>query len=278
VKNGSTMLKAIPGGRARSPFRRSAPGTGQAGPQARQVIWVYAVTADLAADQVCGLTGVAGEPVRVVTESGLGAVVGSVNDEQFGERSRGRLLANLSRIELVGRAHHKVVACTASAGPVVPLRLATTYPDDATIRTLLAAHRAELTTMLQAFSGRQEWGVKVYAKPWANAASGSGATVPGELDPSRPGREWRWVTAEAWAEKIGQALSAIAVATRRNPSPGPPPDDRTRWPLLHAAYLLSTERADEFGETVRALTAQNDALRADVTGPWPPYSFAEPAG
>lgn len=227
--------------------------------------------------QVCGLTGVAGEPVRVVTESGLGAVVGSVNDKQFGEQSRGRLLANLTRIEMVGRAHHKVVASTASAGPVVSLRLATTYPDDATIRTLLAARRAQLTTMLPAFSGRQEWGVKVYAKPWADAASGPSATVPGEPGP-RPGREWRSLTADAWAEKIGQALSAIAVATRRNPSPGPPPDDRTRWPLLHAAYLLSTERAAEFGELVQALTAQNDALRADVTGPWPPYSFAESAG
>ena len=72
--------------------------------------------------------------------------------------------------------------------------------------------------------------------------------------------------------------SAIAVATRRNPSPGPPPDHRARWPLLHAAYLLSTERAGEFDQIVRALTAQNDALRADVTGPWPPYSFAESAG
>jgi hypothetical protein len=159
----------------------------------------------------------------------------------------------------------------------VPLRLATTYPDDATIRTLLAAHRAELTTMLQAFSGRQEWGVKVYAKPWTDTAGGSTATAPGEPGP-RPGGEWRWVTAEAWAEKIGQALSTIAVATRRNPSPGPPSDDRASWPLLHAAYLLSTKRAGEFAETVRALIAQNDALRADMTGPWPPYSFAESAG
>lgn len=271
------MLKARPGGRARSAFRRPAPGTGQADSEARHVVWVYAVTADLGADQVCGLTGVAGEPVRVVTESGLGAVVGSVSDEQFGERSRSRLLANLGRIETVGRAHHKVVASTASAGPVVPLRLATTYPDDATIRTLLAAHRADLTTMLQVFAGRQEWGVKVYAKPWADAADGSRATAPGEPGP-QSGREWQWVTAEAWAEKISQALSAIAVATRRNPSPGPPPDDRASWPLLHAAYLLSTERAGEFGEIARALTAQNDALRADVTGPWPPYSFAESAG
>jgi hypothetical protein len=239
------------------------------GSAASEVVWVYAVTADLDADQICGLTGVAGEPVRVVTEGILGAVVGSVDDAVFGEESLTSLLTDVTSVETVGRAHHRVIASTASAGPVVPLRLATTYPDDATIRTRLAARRAELTEMLQDFTGRQEWGVKVYVEPWAVAARDDSA--------DEPGREWRWVTAEAWVEKIGQALSAIAVATRRHPSPDPVPGDQAGWMALHGAYLLSAERSAEFAETVRALAAEHDALRADVTGPWPPYSFADRA-
>jgi hypothetical protein len=187
----------------------------------------------------------------------IGAVVGSVDDAVFGEESLTSLLTDLTSVETVGRAHHKVIASTASAGPVVPLRLATTYPDDATIRTLLAAHRAELTEMLQDFTGRQEWGVKVYVEPWAVAARPACET----------GREWRWVTAEAWVEKIGQALGAIAVATRRHPPPDPVPGDQAGWLALHGAYLLSAERSAEFGEIVQALAAEHDALRADVTGP-----------
>jgi Gas vesicle synthesis protein GvpL/GvpF len=161
VRNGlrSTTRRERHGGRARSVFRRSAPDG-----SASEVVWVYAVTADLDADQICGLTGVAGEPVRVVSEADdagpggrppgaprIGAVVGSVDDAVFGEESLTSLLTDLTSVETVGRAHHKVIASTASAGPVVPLRLATTYPDDATIRALLAARRAELAEMLQDF-------------------------------------------------------------------------------------------------------------------------------
>jgi hypothetical protein len=249
----STTRKAWPGRLSRPGFRRAAAAVAPADPAAGTVVWIYAVTPDFGAQPLSGVTGVAGEPVRVVTEAGLAAVVGSVDRAVFGEESLTSLLTDLATVEMVGRAHHQVIASTASAGPVVPLRLATTYPDDATIRMQLAERRAELTGMLQVFAGRQEWGVKVYVEPWSDAG----------------------LAAEARAEEIGEALSAIAVATRRHPAAGLLSGDQARWMVLNDAYLLSTERAAEFNQTVRALTAEHDAFQADVTGPWPPYSFAD---
>jgi hypothetical protein len=272
---GFTTRKERQASLARLVFGRSGAAAAPAGPATSKAVWVYAVTADLAADQVSGLTGVAGEPVRVVSEAGIGAVVGSVNDSVFGEESLTSLLTDLTSVEEVGRAHHKVIASTASAGPVVPLRLATTYPDDATIRMLLAARRAEFTEMLQDFTGRQEWGLKLYVEPWARAPRDGSAAMPASERDRLPRQEWRWVTAEAWAEKIGQALSAIAVATRRHPAPDPLPGDQGGWMALNGVYLLSAERAAEFAEIAHALTAEHDTLRADLTGPWPPYSFAD---
>jgi hypothetical protein len=46
--------------------------------------------------------------------------------------------------------------------------------------------------------------------------------------------------------------------------------------VLNAVYLLSSERAAESGDTVQKLADEHSTLRADVTGPWPPYSFADP--
>src|SRR5260370_16726090 len=99
-----------------------------AGPAASEVVWVYAVTADLDADQISGLTGVAGEPVRVVTEAGLGAVVGSVDDTVFGEYSLTSLLTDLTTVQMAPPAHHKVIASTPSAAPAVPPSPPTTSP------------------------------------------------------------------------------------------------------------------------------------------------------
>src|SRR5258706_14614768 len=122
---------------------------------------------------------------------------------------------------------------------------------------LLAARRAELTEMLQDFTGRQEWGVKLYVEPWA-PRDGSAAMSASEQD-RLPRQEWRWVTAEAWAEKIGRALSAIAVATRRHPAPDPLPGDQGGGMAPNGVYLLSPQRAPEFAGIWLALTAEHDA-------------------
>src|SRR5258708_15979150 len=138
---------------------------------------------------------------------------------------------------------------------------------------LLAARRAELTEMLQAFTGRQGGGVKLSVEPPAGAAGEGSAARSASGRDRLPRQEWRWVTAEAWAEKIGQALSAIAVATRRHPAPDPLPGAQGGWMALNGVYLLSAERAAGVAEIRLPLTAEPDALRADLTGPGPPHSF-----
>jgi hypothetical protein len=153
--------------------------------------------------------------------------------------------------------------------PVVPVRLATVYPDDTTIRVLLAERHAELTVLLDSLRGTQEWGVKMYLEPWADGAGdGTFSSLAGQ-----PCQWPRWARAEEDAERIGYALSDIAVATRRHPFPRPRSGGRRM--VLNGAYLLDAGRAGEFTEIVASVTAAHAALRADVTGPWPPYSFAE---
>jgi gas vesicle protein GvpL/GvpF len=221
------------------------------------VIWVYGITDHLQPARLSGLTGVGGEQVRAVTEAGLTAVVGSVDARTFGEDARASLLADLARIELLGRAHHQVIACIPADGPVLPLRLAAIYPDDGTVRTLLTQRSAEFEVLLETFRGTQEWGVKVYAEPGADGAGADGS-------------------AEACAEVIDRALSGIAIATRRHPAEDPLLAGSEEWMVLNGAYLLSRDRAGEFTAVANALARVQAGLRAHLTGPWPPYSFAEP--
>jgi Gas vesicle synthesis protein GvpL/GvpF len=275
----SQTRKARNGGAPRSVLCRSrsaesAQEAAPAHPDDSQVVWVYAVTTDLSPRLLSGLTGVAGEPIRVVTEADLSAVVGTVSDSTHSGKPLTNLLVGLTAIEKAGRAHHEVIAWLAEDLPVLPLRLATVYPDDATIRLLLAERHTELSVLLESFRGTQEWGVKVYVQPWADGAEcdpfTDATSEPGSLLAMEP----LWAKAEACAEDIGQALSDIAVATRRRPSPDPRFGDDSGWMVLNGAYLLDVERADEFAEIVASVAAEHAALRADVSGPWPPYSFA----
>jgi hypothetical protein len=244
--------------------------TAPAAPGGDAMVWVYAVTMDLNPARLSGLRGVAGEQVRALTESGLSAVVGSLDSAGTGGRPLSSLLVGLTAIETTGRAHHQVIADLASDHPVVPVRLATVYPDEATIRELLAERHAELIVLLDSFRGTQEWGVKMYVEPWAD---GVGDETFGGL--GSPGRWPRWHRAEEDAERIGYALSDIAVATRRHPFPDPRFGRSARRMVLNGSYLLDAGRADEFAEIVESVTVEHAALRADVTGPWPPYSFAD---
>ncbi len=264
---------------------------------ARRVVWVYAITDDLKPQQLAGLTGVGGERVRAVTEAGLTAVVGSVDAQAFGEQARTSLLSDLASIERLGRTHHQVIACVAADSPVLPLRLATVYPDDQTVRTLLGQSSAEFAVMLESFRGTEEWGVKVYAGAGEEARGGlataEDVTAPRDAlspvtdavatghdgppraqdGPAEPVLDR--VGAEACAEVIDRALSGIAVATRRQDAADPLVDGPEKWLVLNAAYLLNSDRAGEFAAVARALARVHKGLRADLTGPWPPYSFAD---
>ena len=306
---------------ARSNRVRRSIGHHQVSPHApaEHVVWVYAITDDLKPEQLTGLTGVAGERVRAVSEAGLTAVVGSVDARAFGEDARASLLSDLASIERLGRAHHQVIACVAAENPVLPLRLATIYPSDQTVRTLLGRSSAEFAVMLESFRGTEEWGVKVYlgageaARP-QDGQAGDEVPVPAEASPSlddelargadgpaspadglasaddgptslddglaspddgpmrpAPSRD----DAEACASVIDRALRGIAVAARRQEAADPHVDGPDRWLVLNAAYLLNSDRAAEFAAVARALARTHDGLRADLTGPWPPYSFAD---
>ena len=240
----------------------------------RKVVWVYAVASRLDSERLSGLAGVGGEPVRAVCADDIHAVVGSVDAAAFGESSIASMLGDLADIEPIGRAHHEVVATIAAECPVVPLRLATIYPDDDTVSALLAEHHAELTELLESLRGTQEWGVQVYLRPAVGEAVPAGVTAGGDGIGSA-GPQQPWLEAEASAEDIDRVLREIAIVSRRQPAPYLRPGSVCGWMVLNGIYLLETDRAAEFAAIARQFAADHGALRVEVTGPWPPYSFVD---
>jgi hypothetical protein len=251
--------------------------------------WVYGVTDSRAAirpDSLDQLTGVGGGKLHLVAAGGLTAVTETVSLDEFGEAALRRNLEELSWLESTARAHHRVIDALAGQVQFVPLRLATVYSEDGSVRAMLDEHGPRLRAALRRTASRAEWGVKAYADEPAAAAAKAGPadrrqTAPGsgaaylrrrrdELAASQQGRQ----EALASAQQVHAALSRIAADARLHPPQSPELTGSKSAMILNAAYLIDDQHAEAFREAVDDLRNRLP-LRLELTGPWPPYSFAD---
>lgn len=245
--------------------------------------YVYGVAGAAGPATVGGLAGVAGGPVRLVAHAALSALVSTVDLAEFGEPALRRNLEDLGWLEATARAHHAVLAAAAVQVAVVPLRLATIYRDDAGVRAMLAERAATFGAVLRRLRGRTEWGVKAYLDPGAHAPGPAGHPAadcpPGTayLRQRRAQQQGSEALRQAAAQRAGaihDAISAVAEAARCHPPQHGTLSGDSREMVLNGAYLLpGTDRAPLQEALDRAGTWP---LQVEWTGPWVPYSFAEP--
>jgi hypothetical protein len=256
----------------------------------RTGIWAYAITdsdriseANDASD-LSWLTGVGGAAVRTADCSGLTMLVSDVSLEEFGEAALRSNLENLDWVEKVAQAHHHVIDAAARLFPLLPTRLATVYTSDAAACAALAGRHHHLCDALRRVAGRVEWGVKAYAAPdqgeaatdpAAAAEPGSGlAYLQRRRDQLAAGREAK-AAAVSGARAVHAGLAGKAAAAMVRP-PQSAQLTKVRLPmLLNAAYLLDAGDGTSFTAAVAAEATAHPELRIELTGPWPPYSFAD---
>lgn len=252
----------------------------------RCVVWLYAVAADpaeLAA--LSGVAGVSGAPVRAISAAGLAAVASDVPSGEFSESALRANLEDLGWLEATATAHHRVIDRLAQVHPLVPLRLATVYSADGGVCDMLDERAPDIRTVLQRTTSCQEWGIKVYAAgPPAAVASPAGSRssavpVSGAEYLRRRKEELAARTdsqraAHVSAEQIYTALAHHAVASRLHPPQSPKLSGATAAMLLNAAFLVRHASNDEFATAVRHTAGQYPGVQIQLTGPWPPYSFA----
>ncbi|GIG92828.1 GvpL/GvpF family gas vesicle protein [Plantactinospora endophytica] len=248
-----------------------------------QAFWLHGVTRQLRTEQLAGLTGTGGGPVEAVRVGDLVAVVARVDPDGYAEAALHRNLGDLHWLEEAATAHHRVVESVWRLGPVLPARLATVYRDGPALHAGVHDRRVALRTVLDQLTDRAEWGVKAYAVRSADEATehsagpvggGAGAAYLRRRRAALAAGEAARQAAAEGAEAVHGALAGLAGAARRHR-----PQDRSlsgvaEPMVLNGAYLLPAERAAEFAELLRVLGARHPALRLELTGPWPPYSFA----
>lgn len=259
--------------------------------------WVYAIAQHADTAEFGHVTGVGGGPVRTVAGAGLTAVTETVRLDEFGEAALRRNLEDLDWLDAVARAHHAVIDAVARQGPVVPMRLATVYGSETGLADMLEQHGTDFREALRRIGTRKEWGVKAYAAAAAGEAgpqrqpaatsttaspgAGAGSAPAGagsaylrrrrdQLAASKDTRR----SAMASTQIVHDQLSRLAAQTRLHAPQAPQLTGSKEPMLLNAAYLLDDGARDAFAAAVAALSEEHPGVRLELTGPWPPYSFA----
>ncbi|MCX2926864.1 GvpL/GvpF family gas vesicle protein [Streptomyces sp. NEAU-W12] len=223
--------------------------------------YVYAICRPYGTPLQAQLSGVAGDPPRLLPHHGLVAVVSHVPEADFAEEAFPARREDPGWLTAVARAHQGVVDALTTVTTPLPLRLGSVFPDDSGVRTMMEAREEHFLRTLDRLEGRVEWGVRVFVEEPAETS----AVLP--VSPRQ---------AEVLANRLFETLSGYAEDSRLHASRNPAlHDDRTPGRgVLDAAFLVPRAESEKFVERVDRAKGAVPGIRVDLTGPWAAYSFA----
>jgi gas vesicle protein GvpL/GvpF len=229
------------------------------------------------------------EPTTLIAHASLAAVAGHVRLDEFGDEALESNLRDPAWLEAKVRAHDAVLAAAVPQTTVVPFRFGAIYESEDHVRTMLAERR-DLVETLARLAGTVELGVGVYLdRERLRARLAAERGIAGEeqgtgrayMERRRLERELDASVGSFAAEIAHDAHDSLAVrAEDARVNPVRPSLAGRGEMVLNAAYLVSAARDREFRTAVAELeTRYADRGGAfEITGPWPPYNFAEREG
>jgi hypothetical protein len=242
--------------------------------------YVYAVCRPFGTPLQAQLSGVAGDPPRLLHHHDLVAVVSHVPERDFAEEPLRRHLEDLDWLTATARAHQGVVDALTVVTTPLPLRLGTVFRDDSGVRVMIEEREEAFRRTLDRLEGRVEWGVKVYADTETAEPAPAPEKAASGRDYLRQRRsrvrsnEDMWQRAEAFATRLHETLSGHAEDSRLHAPQNPTLSGVSGRNMLNAAYLVPRTQSEEFVELVDRTKDEAPGMRVELTGPWAAYSFA----
>lgn len=241
------------------------------------------------------VAGVGDAPVRLLR---LGPVQAAVSDLPAGVYGAAAVEARLEDLDWVGEqglAHERVVTWFADNAEILPARLFSLYSGEQALRDAVAARMDEVSTGLQALSGRREWNLKVAYDADELARHGSDVSpdlkrLDEEIAAAAPGRRYllerrRGDLLKQEVTRAGRTLAHDLLEALR-----PHAADVRILPLaegegqgtvsLNAALLVDRDAEPALRTQVAELYERYTELGMIVSfsGPWAPYRFVDVYG
>lgn len=232
------------------------------------------------------------KPVQTLEQGKLAAVVEQVSLAEFRPEALQERAQNLVWLEAMVRGHNQMVERIHQRGAVLPVKFGAVYPNREKLLAALAERHDDLLAQLQRLQHCDEWGIHLYADRQAiqrlAAEHPTLQRLKGELAVASPGRayllkrrlsdEMVAITDEALnvlARTNYKRLARFAVAGQSNPRSQKATGEAGEQEIFHATLLVQRASLASFLAEVQRLGEEQEGLRCEYSGPWPPYSFAE---
>lgn len=217
-----------------------------------------------------------GRQVGTIVYEGLAAVVSDAPIDGS-EPTRAARLAHDRVNEIVMRTH-----------TIAPLAFGTSFKTGDEVRALLRSAYAAYADLLAKMDDKLELGLKVH---WdrervvdeLEAENEDIRRLKGEIHAQRGSTYLARVQygrlidtalhtrSDRYVHEILESLRPVSIASRASRPTG----DRI---IMNAAFLIGRDKGDEFDGIVRQISARDDKLTFECTGPWPPNNFVLPLG
>ncbi len=236
-------------------------------------------------------------PVEMLAYRDILAFVSRVPMSQF---SQDALDENLKRSNWVRDcviAHQATLAGLLSSCAIIPCKFCTVYLSRERVTQMLIDGYEGFSATLQLLANTTEWGVKVYCNLpiFARQVEATSEVLRSQREAvakSRPG------TAYFLRKKLEQAalreaenvvttqvqhihteLTEHARSARLNKAQTPQEHGHKDEMFLNAAYLIADDTWHDFRAALDGLAASYGQVgfEIELTGPWPPYNFADAA-
>ncbi|HEY2291319.1 MAG TPA: GvpL/GvpF family gas vesicle protein [Thermoanaerobaculia bacterium] len=201
--------------------------------------------------------GIANEPLRLLPQGGLAAVIGEIPERPRPDRE------TLERQDAVVRR----LAGLFSA--ILPARFGEAFADETALANRLAPREREVSAALSLVRGCVQMTLRVFGDPEIRPEPEAAPTGgPGTRYLAARRREIERAHSLPEIEPLREALRPLLRAERieRHEPAGP---------LLGTAYhLVPRGQAGAYLATLEAAKERIGGRRVAATGPWPPYAFA----
>jgi Gas vesicle synthesis protein GvpL/GvpF len=237
------------------------------------MIYIYGVVGQGAV--LPEMSGVFGGPLTCFSHEALTLVTEEVPapviDATLGEGARG----NETMLHTAVLAHQAVLNALVAQADLLPFRFGTVVDDGAAAATLISEQQDMFTASLGKIAGNLEWGVKVIRAAEAPAAPeklASGADYLRQLSAKKLAVTDKQADLATLCDAVAKSVYDTAHAVVPLPLRS---SDAREQRLVNLACLIPRGQEAALSAAVNAAAQIVDApATIEISGPWPPFSFA----